>query len=243
MDRVNLKEDAGNILIACPVRNRGWILPDYLRSLFNLDYPKDKIALHFILNDSSDESKKILRNWKESAEKDYRYIRISEVNFGYPSDWGEDRKNHKLNRTSKTYKTLSVLRNLILDIAWLDMKADYLFSVDSDILVKPDVLNKLLETRKDIVAALVKTSGNTYNFIPWSGERDIIPDNLFSVAVTGAVVLISRKVFENKKIRYSVERTGEDEGFCISASLHGYKSYVLPELQKHIMNKNELLGG
>lgn len=225
-----------NILIACPIRNRAWILLDYLQGLYNLDYPKDKIAFHFILNDSSDKSKEILQDWKEVVEKEYRYVHISEVNFGYPPDWGEDRKNNKLNRVSKTYKTLSVLRNLILDSAWLDMKADYLFSVDSDILVNPDVLNKLIETEKDIVAALVRNGKNAYNFLP---RIPCIPDRIFEVDTIGAVILIARKVFENKKIRYSVERTGEDEGFCLTAKRQGFNSYVLPELQRHIMDKTD----
>ncbi len=232
-----------NILIAAPIRNRSWILSEYLYCLSRLDYPKEKIACHFVLNDSSDSSAGILADWKAAHEKEYRYIRISEVNFGYPHDWGEDRvitAEAILNRKNKTYKSLSVLRNLILDIAWLDMDIEHLFSVDSDILANPDILNNLLSTGKDIAAGLVYTSKADYNFMPLSGSRIILPsERLFEVTVTGAIILISRKVFENKLIRYSPEKTGEDEGFCMSARTQGFKSYVLSDMQRHIMKRSE----
>lgn len=233
-----------NILIAAPIRNRSWILSEYLYFLSRLDYPKEKIAFHFILNDSSDSSAGILADWETAHEKEYRYIRISEVNLDYPHDWGEDRvvtAEAMLNRQNKTYKSLSVLRNLILDFAWLDIGAEYLLSVDSDILINSDIINKLLATGKDIVAGLISNGNANYNFMPLTGHRNILPsDGLFEVTTTGAVMLISRKVFVNKLIRYSPEKTGEDEGFCKSARTQGFKSYVLPEMQKHIMKRSDI---
>ncbi|HNR65328.1 MAG TPA: hypothetical protein PKJ95_03420 [Atribacterota bacterium] len=59
------------------------------------------------------------------------------------------------------------------------------------------------------------------------------------VDVTGAIILISRKVIDNKKIRYSPGKTGEDEGFCLSAKAQGFKSYILNDLQNHIMRRSE----
>lgn len=232
-----------NILIAAPVRNRSWILSEYLYSLSRLDYPKENLSFHFVLNDSSDSSSEILADWKTAHEKEYRYIRVSEINFDYPRDWGEDRvitAEAMLNRQNKTYKSLSVLRNLILDFAWLDIEAEYLLFVDSDILINPDIINKLLATGKDIVAGLISNGNTNYNFMPLTGHRNILPDGLFEVTTTGAVILISRKIFENKLIRYSPEKTGEDEGFCRSARTQGVKSYVLPEMQKHIMKRSDI---
>lgn len=234
-----------NILIAAPVRNRAWVLPEYLEHLRNLDYPKEKLAFKFILNDSTDESEKILNEFKENYQPEYRYIEIEKADFGYPSDWGEDREKNKLNRFKYAYKALSKLRNLILATAWADLETDYLFQVDSDILVRPDVLKRLIECGKDIVAALVVNKRNkleqvfAYNFTPLSDSRIIVPDGLFEVKTTGAVVLISRKVFENISICYSPKDSGEDEGFCENARKQGFKSYILPVLQEHIMERRE----
>jgi|GEM_PF-1368401 len=168
------------ILIAAPIRNRAWILPEYLSHLERLEYPKDKLAFHFVLNDSTDGSKGILQTWKVVMEKEYRYVRISEVNFNYPPDLAEEGRGRERNgypRWKYSYKALSALRNLILNIAWLDTEADYLFSIDSDILVKPDVLNRLLEQKKEMIAALVKNDKkNAYNFLPF--EFVIITDRV-----------------------------------------------------------------
>lgn len=243
------------ILIAAPVRNRAWILPKYLDSLENLDYPKDKLAFCFIINDSTDDSKDILENWKGWNEKDYRYIRIAVINFGCPRDWGEDgtrvlsKKLGISRRDLYTYPALAALRNIILASARLDKKIEYLFSVDSDILLSPDILNKLLEGKKDIAAALIengtnkKTNFKDYNFIPIDGfgKRYILPDGPAEVKITGAAVLISRRVFSKEKIIYYSAKSGEDEGFCESARVFGFKSYIFPELQKHIMKKEMMI--
>ena len=43
-----------DIMIGCPVRDREWILPKYLDSIYALSYPKENICLCFIVNDSTD---------------------------------------------------------------------------------------------------------------------------------------------------------------------------------------------
>lgn len=227
-----------NILIGCPVRNREWILPEYLQALENLDYPKENLAFHFILNDSTDRSKEMLLTWKSVVESNYRYIRITELNFDYPEDWGETRittNASSLTRKNKGYKALTVLRNLLLDLAWLDMKSDYLFSIDSDIIIKPDILLNLLQQKKHIIAGLVSNDSSNYNFIP----KGKTPKGIMEVSITGSIILISRKIIDNKRIRYSPGKTGEDEGFCLSAKAQGFKSYILNDLQNHIMRRNE----
>ena len=309
-----MSEIKPDIIIAAPVRNREWILGEYLEHIKEIDYPKEKIGLHFICNDCIDESFNIIDFFRCRNQEEYRYIRISNIELGYPADCCEDgdrricRKDGKFRRDLYSFPALSTLRNLILDLASLDKKAQYLLSLDSDILVKPDIINRLLETKKDIIAALVKNGGDVYNWIPFEyrflldtalsdlkgkidiektepfinrmiDKEDLIRklkelytweevvkifnrsslinevknskypiayknrsetfDDLFKVKATGAVILLSRKVFMNKKIRYYPERTGEDSGFCTSAREEGYESFVLPFLQKHIMRRDE----
>jgi cellulose synthase/poly-beta-1,6-N-acetylglucosamine synthase-like glycosyltransferase len=238
-----------NILIAVPVRNRDWILCKYLEHLYEIDYPKKNIGFHFILNDSIDNSKKMLYLWKQSNDHKYRYIRISELTLDYPNDIGESgngrnsTNSNMINvRKSHTYKSLSVLRNLQLDLSDLDIDCNYLLSIDSDILVEPDIINRLLQTKLNIIASLISNGTNCYNFLPLGDvSRKILPSNeVFEVKVTGAVMLVSKKVFSNKNIRYSPMSSGEDAGFCESARRNGFKSYVLNYMQKHIMNKNDL---
>lgn len=309
-----MSEIIPNIILAAPVRNRDWILEEYLKHIKNLDYPKGKIGLHFLLNDSSDESVDILEDFRWHEGCYYKYIHISNIELGYPADCCEDgdryisKKDGKFRRDLYSFPALSFLRNMLLDLASLDKKADYLFSIDTDILVEPDVLSRLLKAEKDIVAALVKNGGDVYNWIPFEyriipeaalsdlagkvdlekvkslfykiidredlleqlrvlypwedavkifnrsslveeiknndypiayGGRDETFESMFKVKTTGAVYIISRKVFTNKKIRYSPEPKGEDSGFCTSARKEGYSCFVLPYQQKHIMRRDE----
>lgn len=244
MNNINIP----NIIIACPIRNRDWILPEYLTRLEFLDYPKEKLAFHFILNDSTDESKYWLEQWKELNKENYRYIKIEEINFNYPEDHGafgngrDSCSRLSITRSEYTYKALAQLRNKILDSAIEDTVADYLFSVDSDILINKNILKRLLATKKDIIAALICNGGDNYNFFHLGDkERTILPkDLIFEVRLTGACYLISRNVFSNPKIRYEALSSGEDQGFCESARKENYKLYIFNDLQNHIMYKKEL---
>lgn len=231
------------ILITAPVRNREWILEDYLKALQELDFDKESLAFHFILNDSVDNSKDILTKFKYIERTKYRYIRLSEVNFEAPKDLGEEGQGREsgVDRDKFTHPMLAILRNLTLDLARMD-NADYLFSVDSDIIVEPDILNKLIEANKDIVAGLISNGGSqAYNFLPFSGNRNEVKKEIFEVKVTGACCLISKNVFNNRSIRYSEQfGTGEDLGFCESARHFCFKSYVLPYMQRHILDRRKI---
>lgn len=235
------------ILIAAPIRNRAWILNQYLACIDAIDYPRQNISSFFILNDCTDDSEKILEDWMVIKNKEtypnfgwkWGNIQVTTINFNAPSDMGENGMGRSgLNRSIHTYKNLSILRNKILDYA-CEREFDYIFSIDSDIFIKSDILNKLIATGKDIVAALISNSGTDWNFLPLTGgDRNTIPAELFEVRVTGACYLISRKVFTNKNIRYSDKfHSGEDEAFCQSAREQGFKSYVLADEQIHIMRR------
>ncbi len=237
-----------NILIAAPIRNRAWILNQYLACIDAIDYPRQNISFFFILNDCTDDSEEILENWMVIKNKEtypnfgwkWGSIQVTTINFNTPSDIGENGMGRSgLSRSIHTYENLSILRNRILDYAREKGDIDYIFSVDSDILVKPDILNKLIDTGKNIVAALISNSGTDWNFLPLAGkDRNTVPSELFEVRVTGACCLISKNVFMNKNIRYSDKfRSGEDEAFCQSAREQGFKSYVLAEEQIHLMRR------
>lgn len=238
------------ILIVAPIRNRAWILPKYLEKLSMIRYPKYLISFYFIVNDSTDTSKMILEDWKKEKQDHYKSIEIKEVNFGYPNDWGEDRsKKAEFPRQKYTYDALSKLRTKILDYARITDN-DYIFSIDSDILVNKDILWNLLREKKDIIAGLLinNISANekitAYNFLPLEGHRLELPKKTFKVKTTGACYLISRKVFMNKNIDYiSNGGIAEDTTFCKKARLEGYDSWVLNDKQEHIINKQRYLKG
>lgn len=235
------------VTIGCPVRNRGWILEDYLSAMENLDYPKEKISFLFVVNDSTDNSKEILDKFKEQKEENYCSINIIEKNFNAP----EDTRDGSL-RIHRLFYTLVEVRNI-----WLTniRPENWGFSVDSDILVPPNSLKKLVSNKKDVCSAFIsneivprevgKTHGNILNFLSPMRTRchhikakplgAVIP-----VDVTGAVYLISPKAIAN--VRFVYDRQGEDIGWCRSAINQKMRPYcdtsIIPV---HAMEKERYL--
>lgn len=163
------------VSIVFPSRNREWILSDFLKCILELDYPKNKIEIITIVNDSSDKTEQILYDFKfkyENTNKSlddenkYRKIRVKKYNMSTPI-YDEKRigiteniinvtnglktKAKVKNSLDEVYKNLGKLRNSLLHNA----DSDYVFSVDTDIIFPPNTLKKLLSHEKDYVAGLI----------------------------------------------------------------------------------------
>jgi cellulose synthase/poly-beta-1,6-N-acetylglucosamine synthase-like glycosyltransferase len=226
------------IMIFTPVKDRAWILPDFLKHILHLDYPKSKLRLVFIPNDCSDDSEQILRTWREQHQTEYKKIDIITYNINVP----KDKRNARI--FSSYYSYLAVIRNHGLHQL---KNEDYIFSIDSDILVKPETLKKLVSDRKDIVSSLVPNNlGKTvWNILNWTTEDTAkhilkIPESsLMQVGFTGACYLIHSRVI-NMGVRYGYHIQGEDGYFCKMALQKGFKIYCDTNLkQNHIMRKED----
>jgi hypothetical protein len=233
-----------NIVIGSLVRNRGWSLPQFLNCLQNSNYPLENLAFHFILNDSHDESKLILRKFKADNKNKYRYIRLSEVYLGTTEDITLSSGARQGHIRPHIYPSLAVLRNLLLDSAFLDDKCDYLFAVDSDILVEGETLNLLLAKNSDFTAGIVVNGtnphGRIFNFLDAdtdgtyfrnteSDEQRVAKGQPFPVSVTGAVYLLSRKVLANHHCRYIPNSLPEDFSFCAECRKQGIIPCIEPK--------------
>jgi cellulose synthase/poly-beta-1,6-N-acetylglucosamine synthase-like glycosyltransferase len=128
------------ILIACPIQNREWLLEDYLYFLYNLDYSKRDIVIYWIVNNSTDETMNILKAFKREHITEYGDIIIEERNN---KDAGVDSRS-KTQRRLFTYHWLAELRNMMLNKC-VELNCDYLLSSDSDIMLRHDTLNRLIE--------------------------------------------------------------------------------------------------
>ncbi len=218
------------VIIGCPVRNRGWILSSYLTSLYGLDYPKENIRLLFVLNDSTDNSEEILKEFKKDHESEYDHIDILTYNLRTPED----------ERTAKTrpkiYGNLAKVRNFMLS----KIETPYFLSVDSDILIPPYTLKYLLADNKKIVAGVIS---NDYienpkavypnvrtNLMIQREDGKIVHyknyplDSVFKVDVTGAFYLMTKEVCE--KVRYDYDIQGEDIPFCLNAKAQGFEIWA-----------------
>jgi cellulose synthase/poly-beta-1,6-N-acetylglucosamine synthase-like glycosyltransferase len=231
-----MKNDHPIVAIGCPIsKNR--VLLTYLEHIYNLDYPKNRIHLIFLVNNCTDNTYEILDTFRKYHNNEYREIDIWIVDKLKPGYIDGDRYK------KRDYHAFAKIRN-----AWLSMISEldqYIFSVDSDILLPSYSLKRLLSHRKDIVSLLIYNQAGQYNILK---ERMFqnkylgihkFPRGLIEVGATGAAILISRNVID-EGVRYEYHSQGEDLGFCQNAKNNGFKIYCDTSLEaQHIMNSNE----
>jgi glycosyltransferase involved in cell wall biosynthesis len=223
------------VMVGCPVRNRAWILPRYLDCLQKIDKKDIKLRYCFIINDCNDASPQILEKFKRQQPEPVLLIT----------------RNHFLpggtHRSEYSFSRLAELRNLLLE-AFLQSDSEYLFSVDSDILVPQNILALLLRDNCDIISSLVcngheigdpgiynilqRNKGGNYIHI-----RQFPRDQVFPVDCTGAAYLIKRTVIE-AGVRYSGKNGGEDIAFCEGALARGFGVFCDGRIEcLHIMQE------
>lgn len=226
------------VMIGCPVRNRAWILSRYLEHLKRLKFPMRKIEYCFVINDCVDETPDILETFADEQSSPVKLIRID---FGH--NQGHERGEYSFFRLAK-------LRNLLLK-GFLDSDCDYLFSVDSDILIPPSALRCLLDDDCDIVSALVCNghelrNKKIFNILnrengKWMHLLEFPRDQIFQVDCTGAAYLIKRRVIERYEVRYSASLGAEDIGFCQSACSKGIKIFCDGRIEcTHVMKEDDI---
>jgi len=151
------------ILIAAPIRQRQQVIDEYLDCIYKLDYPKNLICIYFLVNDSTDNTWEKVCEFRSKYLVEYSNIELEYINLGSSKD---DRTGI---RKKEIYSVLSVLRNKILSY-FLTTDCTHLFSIDSDIMVKPDALKVLLSDDKDIISTWISNEfggkrGNALDFI------------------------------------------------------------------------------
>jgi GT2 family glycosyltransferase len=112
---------------------------------------------------------------------------------------------------------------------------DALLFVDSDMVVPPDMLTRLIDADKDIVSALAfrRTPGYEPCIFKECNEQDAkfyldYPKGLIEIEGVGmACTLIKRKVFETvpEPWYFPHKILGEDLSFCVRSRAEGFKIY------------------
>lgn len=207
-----------------PVRNRGWILQKHIDALKK---QKDvNLDLFYLLNNSTDNTEDILK------ENNIRYINYDIEN----ATSREDRLMYSMDH-------LAQLRNSFLE-EFLRSDCEYLFSIDSDILMIGDTdLSKLLSNNLHIVSILISNSPTIYahNILNGNIRPKIIDGTIMEVDLTGAIYLIHREVIE-AGVRYGYHKNGEDVVFCEKARSLGYKLYCDTRIHAiHAYGKNNFI--
>ncbi|MBN7812902.1 hypothetical protein J0A68_18240 [Algoriphagus sp. H41] len=133
---------------------------------------------------------------------------------------------------------------------------DYLFLVDSDLVLHPDTLASLVEAGKDFIFSIFWTkfredspyTPNAWDFHSWNYHSEdsyyrLKEPGVFEVGGGGACTLLSRELLEkglNFNRLSSMNFQGEDRHFCTRAQALGYGLFVDSRLPCYHIFQDEM---
>ena len=226
------------ILITAPVHQDAKVFKEYLWSLNRLIIPEGyEIQKHFYLH-NADNLKKFLQPNEYEIFKDDTKIEESDVTH----IWKQE--NFNAVATMRT-KALEYARN---------NNFDYIFSVDSDVILHKNTLIDLLNEQKDAIAKIywtawsiqypLDTFPNCYDgrnkkghIFYFEGIEKYKNAGTYSTGVTGAAILISSKIFNEPLITYYPIKMlsnshWEDYAFCTRCRC------IIPDINFYINTNN-----
>ncbi len=136
------------VLIGSPIHQKASILQLFLTSFEYINTEGLEVHYLFVDDNESQDAKKILSDFMR--RKNTAYILNSTDTQSYICDESTHYWNENL-----VWK-VAHFKNVIIQFA-LDKKFDYLFLIDSDIVLHPETLQKLIEAEKDIVSNIFWT--------------------------------------------------------------------------------------
>lgn len=198
-----------NVLIGTPVKNSKPYLKTWAQQLVNLDYPKEKISLAIIENDSDDKSWEFLREkivpWLKKFP--YKAIFLQKRDLGFRlSHFSRHRKETYIKRQECIDRT----RQYIIDTYLKDN--EYILWFDSDFeQVMPQALNIAISYNVDVVVHYLRLKDSSmYDASTFSGGRFIgklIQENrqkeTWKIETTNCHFLFHRRVFDRGYIYWS----------------------------------------
>lgn len=206
------------VLIAAPLRQEIKIFREYQAGLDRLIVPEGvTVDRYFVVNDCPEVIPEIRGADYDVLDTGDRFQKSDNAHL-----W-----------TQENLEKMPALRNMTVRRA-LEGGYDYLFSVDTDIILHPETLLRLLEADKDIVSELFWTNGwcNAWMYDQSSGMKaEWVRPGLYQVGMTGACTLMNTKVFMAgadfspiPNIRKAL--WGEDRWFCIRAAVMGFEMWI-----------------
>ena len=206
------------VLIAAPLRQEIKIFREYQAGLDRLIVPEGvTVDRYFVVNDCPEVIPEIRGADYDVLDTGDRFQKSDNAHL-----W-----------TQENLEKMPALRNMTVRRA-LEGGYDYLFSVDTDIVLHPETLLRLLEADKDIISELFWTNGwcNAWMYDQSSGMKaEWVRPGLYQVGMTGACTLMNIKVFMAgadftpiPNIRKAL--WGEDRWFCIRAAVLGFEMWI-----------------
>ena len=233
------------ILIAAPIHEDEKIFKLYLKHLRNLNIPKDvEVFKLFMLHNCE--------NFSHLLEENEQGIIYNNI-----TNYSKDETTH--NWKADNFKDVTIMKNKLKDIA-LNENFDYIFYVDSDLMLHKNTLVDLLDADKDMISETFWTKWNNngvekdmpncwhfdnYTFISKLFSKLIELKDYHRVGMTGACTLIKRKVLENPVINWNPINNisftqWEDRAFCTRVSVAGFEIWTSNNYPaKHLYRTSE----
>ena len=188
------------VLITAPVHQNEDIFKEYLWSLNRLFIPNDVEVKKFFYLHNCENLKKLLNEDEYVILNDDSSFTVTEKTHFWKNE---------------NFSAVAMMRTLALEKA-REENMDYVFSVDSDVLLNPITLQLLINDNKDIVGNIYWTDFNqkglllpncydqeNVQFDPKQGGLDRLKImGVYNIGVVGACTLIGKRVIENLYINY-----------------------------------------
>lgn len=199
------------VVVGCPTRNRTWILPKWKEYIEN-GLPSD-IEYQFVFVVGEDDAKTIdlLSEWDNVF-----LLKTQEEEIGDMRSWADKTR----------YEHMAYIRNLLLAKV-REISPDLFLSIDSDILLHPDVFTNVLETFEQTNAAAVGSlayldkidksitnAGMWIDPLRFKGFRRVKPNGSYEVDILMALKFMKPEAYH---IDYSFHPSGEDLGWSRDA--------------------------
>ncbi len=216
------------VLIAAPVHQSPEVFKEYLEHINKLEVPEEyEVNKFFILHNCSELSNQLEKNEYEILSNKIEYHPFSH------------------NFSAENFSILSYMRSHILDYA-RENNYDYVYSIDSDVLVHPKSLMLLLRDNKDIVGMInwsVSYNNDTI-IVPncydlefykrWNNNINYLKKlGVWEVGIISATNLIGPRILQEKRINYYPvfgSKCSEWEDYAFSLRAH----CLIPDLKMYM---------
>jgi len=138
------------ICVAILAKQKEAMLPSWLESLSQWDYPKERMVLYVRANNSTDNTNAILNEWLIENGKYYYHV------YADMTDMDVNLEQYDVHEWNAVrFKALGYIRQQSINYA-MAIDADFYFTVDVDNFIKPDTLRKLVACNLPVVAPYLR---------------------------------------------------------------------------------------
>lgn len=218
------------ILICAPIHEKKEIFELYLKHLRNLEIPADVEVSRFFVLHNCEHLKELLN------EDEQCFINNNK------SEYKKDDNTHHWQQDN--FNNVVAMKNMLIKIM-LQQNFDYIFYVDSDLMLHKNTLVDLFEADKDMISEIFWTKWQKdgkeeempnawhydhYGFILEELQKLRHIKGYHRVGMTGACTLIKRKVLEagvnwNMIPNLSITQW-EDRAFCVKTTVAGFEIWT-----------------